>query len=113
MSEHFAPQPQLVTELSGVVSAEQKPGPDDAVTLYYTQVTPAGAKGGKAEVRELVVPQGGIAVLRFAGATGTQEHVEYAGGHTGDPRSELDERCFAYPGRGGELRVLDVERAHT
>jgi hypothetical protein len=114
MSEPFAPQPQLVTELSGVASAEQKPGPGESITLYYTQILPHDAPNNdSAELHELALDRDDIAVLRFAGATGTHEHIEYFGGQTDDPRSELDEACFAYPSRRGDLRVLDRERAHT
>jgi hypothetical protein len=81
--------------------------------VYYTQVLPEGAGQDEAEPHELIIARDDLAVVRFAGATGVEEHVEFFGGQTDDPRSELDEICFAHPGRQGELRVLDFERAHT
>jgi hypothetical protein len=90
-----------------------EPGPGDVSTLRYTHILPEGAKKDEVEQHELLVTRDDLAVVRFAGATGTEEHVEFIGGRTDDPRSELDEDCFAYRGRQGELRVLDFERAHT
>ncbi|HEX7963546.1 MAG TPA: hypothetical protein VF466_03045 [Candidatus Saccharimonadales bacterium] len=101
------PNPQIVItgailEIPGVLTSSLEA--QDGGTLLHLGTALPGLQG-----IEHFVPKQQLAVLRFIGATGAHERVEYVHGN----EAMLEDECFAAPGRTGGLVILDNGRAHT
>lgn len=103
MTEVSTPQIVItgaILEIPGVLTSELEVR--DGGTLMRLGTVLPGLEG-----IEHFVPGEQVAVLRFIGAAGVHERVEYVHGD----ESVLDDSCFTAPGRAGGLAIIDPGRA--